>query len=124
MSRYLTLCLISVFLCSSCKNDEKTPLLYGSWQGVSWTAGGADTGRNVAEVEFVFADDGTYSATYGNQSEAGSFHLRGNELFTTAKGSSKVEKMVKLSTLTADTLVMDMSRVGNAEQLVLVKSLR
>jgi hypothetical protein len=29
--------------------------------------------------------------------------------------------MVKLSTLTADTIVMDMNRVGDAENLILAK---
>lgn len=121
MNHLLCFFLYSFLILTSCKNDEKTPLLLGSWQGVSWTVGDKDSGRNVAEVTFEFRADGSYTAQYGGQSETGDFHLRGDELFTTAAGSNKVKKMVKLSTISADTLVMDMSRVGEAERLVLVK---
>lgn len=121
MVRSFCLFISAIFIFNACKNDEKTPLLLGSWQGVSWTVGNKDSGRNVAEVTFEFRADGSYTAQYGGQSETGEFHLRGDELFTTAVGSNKVEKMVKLSTLKADTVVMDMSRVGEAERLILVK---
>ncbi|MCC6412839.1 MAG: hypothetical protein IT270_14335, partial [Saprospiraceae bacterium] len=54
MVRSLCLFISAILLFNACKNDEKTPLLMGSWQGVSWTVGDKDSGRNVADVTFEF----------------------------------------------------------------------
>ncbi|MCC6462204.1 MAG: lipocalin family protein, partial [Saprospiraceae bacterium] len=91
----------------------------GQWQGVSWKVQGEESGRDFGAVRFEFKADDTYSAAFGNQLEKGTFRLSGDKLYTT--GENKIEKMVKLTTLSADTLVMDMNRVGVSEALVLAK---
>jgi len=114
----LGLSLLSLVL-SSCKQDDRTPLLLGKWRGASWTLNGKDSGRDYATIQFEFMSDNQYTSSFGSQSEKGSFKLKRDELYTT--GENKIEKMVKLSKLNADTLVMDMNRAGEAEVLTLVK---
>ena len=117
----------NLFLCASilivlftqCKQDDKKPLLIGKWQGVSWKVKGKESGRDFGSIHFEFKNDDTYSTAFDTQSEHGSFRLVGDKLYTT--GENKIEKMVKLSTLKADTIVMDMNRAGDSEELVLVK---
>ncbi len=103
----------------SCKQDDKKPLLIGKWQGVSWKVNGKESGRDFKSVNFNFKADDTYSTAFDAQTEKGVFRLEGDKLYTT--GENKIEKMVKLSTLTADTLVMDMNRAGESEALILAK---
>jgi len=110
----------SILLLISCQQEDKTPLLIGNWKGVSWTVDGKKSGRNAANARFEFKNDNTYKATFEGSKEAGTFRLRfDNKLFTTEAG--KIEKSVLLSKITADTIVMDMNRVGDREQLILVK---
>lgn len=120
MNRFLVTMLFAVLM-TACKSDDKTAQLVGSWQGSSWKVAGSESDRNASEVRFSFLEDGSYTAQYGDQTETGDFYLKGTKLYTTAIGSNKVEKMVQLSTISPDTLVMEMSRVGNAEQLTLVR---
>jgi Lipocalin-like domain len=103
----------------ACQKDDKKALLIGQWQGTAWTVRGEASGRNAGAVQFQFNADGTYATSYEDQSEKGTFRLSGDKLYTI--GENKIEKMVKLATFTADTLVMDMNRVGDAEELTLVK---
>lgn len=118
----LLLIALTIFIFTSCKQDDsKKQLLMGKWQGVSWNISGKASDRDAKSVHFEFANTDTYSASWGGQSEKGSFRLSGDKLYTTAEATNKIEKMVKLSTLTADTIVMDMNRMGDSEQLVLVK---
>ena len=110
--------LLFLFGLSSCSSeDDQTALILGSWQGVSWTIKGEDSGRNAASVKFEFKEDQSYRAIFGTQQEEGTFRLSGNQLYTTATG--KAEKMVILSTISTDKLVMDMNRQGDEEQLTL-----
>jgi hypothetical protein len=105
-----------------CKQDDsKKQLLFGKWQGTAWTVAGKDSGRDAKSVGFEFKIDDTYTASFGGQGEKGVFRLDGDKLYTTSEAVNKIEKMVKLSTITADTVVMDMNRVGDSEQLILVK---
>jgi hypothetical protein len=107
----------------SCKQDDsKKQLLFGKWQGTAWTVAGKDSGRDAKAVNFEFKNDDTYAASFGGQGEKGTFRLSEDKLYTTSEAANKIEKMVKLSTISADTIVMDMNRVGDSEQLVLVKN--
>lgn len=120
--KYLTVVLLTVLMMCSCQSEDKTPLLIGTWKGASWSVGNKDSGRKASNARFVFNADNTYSANFEGSNEKGTFRLRGDgKLFTTAEGSTKIEKAVKLTKITADTVVMDMNRVGDREQLVLVK---
>jgi Lipocalin-like domain len=108
---------IFVLACKQ-EKDPKTELLYGAWKGSAWIIAGQDD-NNAKSVQFEFKADGTYSAGFGGQTEKGTFKLKDNKLYTTAE--NKIEKMVALSKLTKDSIVMDMNRQGQAEQLFLLK---
>jgi hypothetical protein len=107
------------FLFTNCKQEDNKPLLFGKWQGTSWLLNGKESGRDYKSVGFQFNSDDTYSASFGGQAEKGTYRLAADKLYTT--GENKIEKMVKLSTLTADSIVMDMNRAGESEALILTK---
>ena len=107
------------FMFSNCKKEDKKPLLIGDWKGASWKVNGKESGRDYQSIRFTFKPDDSYSTSFDTQSEKGVYRLNGDKLYTT--GENKIEKMVKLSVLTADSLVMDMNRAGESEVLVLVK---
>jgi hypothetical protein len=121
----LTLALLAFF---ACKSEPKfnPELLVGTWNGVDWKVQGQSTDRDAASVFFVFAPftgegtvEGTYIAAYGDQKEKGNYRLKGDKLYTTAE--DKIEKVVRIVHITADTLVLGMNRVGQEEELVLVE---
>lgn len=123
------LLLILPLLAVACKPDLKfTPdMLIGTWNGVEWKVQGKTAGdRNASSVYFVFeaqgsdAAKGRYIAAYGDQKERGEFKLKGDKLYTTGD-EDKIEKVVRVVKLTADTLVLDMNRMGTSEELVLVE---
>lgn len=121
MKKIILSALILSALVGCKQDDSKKQLIFGKWQGTAWTVAGKDSGRDAKAVNFEFKNDDTYSASFGGQGEKGVFKLTEDKLYTTADAGNKIEKMVKLSTLTADTIVMDMNRVGDSEQLILVK---
>ena len=104
----------------SCKNDRPVnPHLFGTWDGVEWLRKGQPIGQDASQVHFTFKTDGTFEAAFGNQKEAGKFDLDGDKLYIIAEGQLK--KMVKIRTLTADTLSFQMNRTGTDEVMVLIK---
>jgi Lipocalin-like domain len=119
MKKVYFMAILCAILFVHCKQDDKKPLLIGKWQGVSWKLKGKESGRDFKSVHFEFKTDDTYTTSFESQTEKGIYRLSGDKLYTT--GENKIEKMVKLSTLTADTIVMDMNRVGDAENLILAK---
>ena len=119
MKKALLILLPMLLTLVSCQQEDKKPLLVGAWQGVSWKVNGKESGRDFKTIHFDFKMDDTYSAGFEGQSEKGVYRLSGDKLYTT--GENKIEKMVKLSTFTADTIVMDMNRAGESEALVLAK---
>lgn len=110
----------------ACKSEPKfnPELMVGTWNGTDWKVKGKSSGRDASTVNFVFApftgDDasGTYMAAYGSQKETGSYKIDGDRLYTTAE--DKIEKVVRIINLNADTLVLGMNRMGQEEELVLV----
>lgn len=120
MKKILIFTLITLFLACNQEKDAKTELLLGKWKGVAWNIAGKPSDFDVSQVSFEFKADGTYSASFGEQTENGTFKLKDSKLYTTATGN-KIEKMVALPTLTRDSIIMDMNRQGQAETLILVK---
>lgn len=108
-----------LFVFSACFLNPKKEMLLGQWRGAAWRLKGQDLGRDATQVSFIFRDDKTYQASMGAQGESGTYWLDGVKLYTTAE--DKVQKVVKITRLTADTLIFDMNRMGQPEELVLVK---
>ncbi len=108
-----------VLIAISCSDEKKTDLLIGQWQATSWKVNGVESGRDYQTVKFQFNADKTYSASFGSQSEKGTFRMERDKLY--AKAENQIEKMVKIAPLTADSMVMDMNRQGASEKIVFVK---
>ena len=104
---------------AACQQDLDSKLLLGNWQGAEWTVNGDAGQRDAASVKFTFNEDGTYSASYGSQTEKGTWYIAGDKLYTHAEGQQ--EKKVRLEELSATKVVFDMNRAGTAEKLTLEK---
>jgi hypothetical protein len=115
---FASICAIALF---ACKGEDKTAQIIGNWHGTSWSVAGKATERLDADLTFTFEQGGRYSTSYGGQKEAGVFRMDGAKLYTTSDADAKIEKVVMLSKITADTIYMDMNRAGQPEQLVLVR---
>lgn len=113
--------LVAISVMVSCKQAPKfdPTLLNGEWTGVDWLIAGKSSGRDAKEVRFTFDANAAYTAAYGEQRETGTFRLEGEKLYTVAE--NKIEKVVKIIKITSDSLYLGMNRVGQDEQLVLVK---
>jgi Lipocalin-like domain len=118
MKKILFFALATFILACKKEKDPKTELLYGTWKGSAWIIAGKSD-NNANNINFDFKADGTYSAGLGGQTEKGTFRLQDGKLYTIAE--NKIEKMVALAKLTKDSIVMDMNRQGQAEQLFLIK---
>jgi hypothetical protein len=117
----LALLCLSVFALFACKREDKTAQILGNWVGVSWSVAGKATSRTDGDLNFTFEPSGRYTANYEGQKEAGVFRMEGSKLYTTSDVDTKIEKVVMLSKITKDTILMDMNRAGQPEQLVLVR---
>jgi len=114
--------ILAITLLMACNTtDERLPLLYGDWRGIEWSDGNNLNEEKASKVTFSFREDLSYSANFGNQEESGDFVFRDAMLYTTASGDRKVEKVVGVSSLDDEQLVLDMNRSGNPEKLVLVR---
>ncbi len=113
-----TLIFISLILVSCTQNENKR-LIIGSWSGISWTANNQPTSYDPSLTSFTFDDQGKYTFQYADNVEHGTYFISNNQLFTTPEGGEKI--MVKIVSLTPESLTFDMNRGGTAEQLTLTR---
>ena len=100
--------ILFCFLAGGCKTDDKTSLLIGQWQGVSWKVNGKESDRSPEAVEFTFNKDKTYNTAYESEFEKGTFRLAGDKLYTT--GENKIEKMFEPSIYSQSQMVWALHR--------------
>lgn len=105
---------------SACSGDAHDPALIGNWKGKEWLIAGNPSGQDAAKVYFNFKPDGTYTAGYGDQGEAGKWHTGKNVLYTKAEGRKAIA--VKIMKADGNTLQFEMNRAGQQETLELVKA--
>ncbi len=106
----------SILLISACSYDKYDELIPGKWKVVEWTANGNVKG-DVTDDWFDFKTDGTYSSRFGGLQQEGTYRLEYNRLYTKAEGESEI--VVKIESLTSDSLKIGMNRGGRPEILVL-----
>jgi len=116
-SIFTSVLLITFLL--SCSDPENKKLILGKWTGTEWLVQGHPSTHTPEEASFTFDDAGNYSFEYAGNIEKGTYYTNNNQLFTTPDGGIKM--MVKIPKLTKDTLIFDMNRGGQAEQLTLVR---
>ena len=68
-------------------------------------------------MDFSFDSDRRYSIDYGSQKESGKYWIAVDYLHTVEDG--KAEKKVKIISLSADTMILEMNRAGQIERLLL-----
>ena len=114
----ITAFIALLLFCFSCEAPYQSEALVGNWKSVAWrntTNGTAIT----TPVTFNFEPTERYEATYGSNTEKGKYWIVEDNLHTIEDG--KAEKKVRIAKLQNDTLVFEMNRAGNLEELVLVK---
>ncbi len=116
--KYLSGFAFFIFCFANCAPDlGYQEAIQGKWQALNWTTDSGEP-RSVENVLFDFNGE-AYSAKLGARDEAGSFRLQGDKLYTKAEGQQEI--MVKISQLTADSLIFEMNRGGVHEVLTLKK---
>ena len=119
MKKLIALNVFAILLLTSCSDTKNNKLIIGKWKGTQWDSNGKTLERNVETTFFNFDEKGTYNFENNGNIESGNYKVENDNLFTTPKGQQ--EMMVKITKLTADSLVFDMNRSGMAETLTLVK---
>jgi hypothetical protein len=115
--KYFILFIVCAF--AACADTENNRLIVGSWNGSEWLVEGKTSGKNATGTSFNFDKDGNYTYNYAGTIEKGTYKVEKNNLFTKPEG--ELEMMVKITTLTNDSLVFDMSRGGRPETLILIR---
>ena len=116
----LLLSMIALLLLfSSCGNTENNKLIIGNWSGTAWLVNGQPSELNATGTNFSFNEKGEYSLKYNESKEKGTYKVENDMLFTTAAGEKEI--MVKITRITKDSLVFDMSREGQPETLILLR---
>lgn len=108
-----------LLLFSSCGNTENNKLIIGNWSGTEWLVNNKPSGMDAAGTRFSFNDNGEYTFEYNETKEKGTYKVENDMLFTTATGQEEI--MVRITRLTKDSLVFDMSRGGQPETLILLR---
>ena len=109
-----------LFLVLACSPTKKERMIEGQWFGVDWTIDGQPAGYDAARVAFQFNPDGTYQYAYRDLEESGTYFVTGQELYTTPAGGTKI--MVKIKSISADSLAIEMNRGGQLELLRLARN--
>lgn len=105
--------LILLVSCESATTTYDTDIV-GTWKQDSWviTANNQLINR---PMDFTFGADKRYSVDYGSETEKGDYWFIDDDLYTQEDGQSK--KKVKILQLNPDTLVFEMNRGGQIEQV-------
>ena len=108
-----------LLMVAACNNADNSKLLLGKWNGVEWLIDGKPSDYDVQNTFFNFDSTGHYTFDYSGNNEKGTYKLENEMLFTTP--DNEKEMMVKITKQTKDSLVFEMNRSGQPEQLTLIR---
>ena len=114
---------ITIVLCISCENPN-TQAILGSWQCTEILEEGTPLDLDVSVINFSFNDANqyTYQGTL-TYKESGAYRLVGNKLYTKDTiDTNALEKLVKITLLTADSMSFKMNDAGKERILKLAKT--
>jgi hypothetical protein len=112
--------LLSILVCvvSACASSLDASYLPGFWKTVEWKV--VSSGQVIDnQMDFLFTTNDRYAVDYGSQREKGSFYLAGEYLHTKEDGA--LEKSVRVTKLTMDSMIFEMNRAGSIEVVTLIK---
>lgn len=104
---------------AACNNAGNDKLLLGKWNGAEWLIDGKPSNYDVKNTFFNFDSTGHYTFDYSGNNEKGTYKLENEMLFTTPDNEKEI--MVKITKQTKDSLVFEMNRSGQPEQLTLIR---
>ncbi len=117
MKKYIFLSIL-LFVLGACASSLDASFLPGNWKTIEWKV--VSTGQIINnQMDFAFTTNDRYAVDYGSQREKGSFYLAGEYLHTKEDGA--LEKSVRVTKLTIDTMIFEMNRAGSIEVVTLVK---
>ena len=108
-----------LLMIAACNNGGNDILLLGKWNGAEWLIDGKPSDYDVQNTFFNFDSTGHYTFDYSGNNEKGTYKLENEMLFTTP--DNQKEMMVKIMKQTKDSLVFEMNRSGQPEQLTLIR---
>jgi len=111
--------LIFLFFASCVVENPYDEMIIGQWKGHEWFINDSTVKQKVDSIYFNFEQDSIYNASYVGSKQEGKYWLRENRLYTQI--NDKLEVMVKISSLNADTMVFEMNRGGTPETLILTR---
>lgn len=117
---YTTFCIVLSLLfihCEPAVTQYDTDII-GTWKQESWVIVANNRPVN-RQMDFTFSSDKRYTVDYGSELEKGNYWFIDDDLFTQEDGREK--KKVKIVKLSPDTLVFNMNRGGQIEQVSYVK---
>ena len=108
--------IISLLVLIACNDGVDKTKLYGQWKTTEWKE--LASNRIIPNtMEFDFQENGQYVLDYGSEIEEGKWWIRGDFLHTREKG--QMEKKVKITKISGDSMVFHMNRGGILEQVIL-----
>lgn len=100
------------FLIFTCKKIDET-LLHGEWKVDSMIEKGKVTDKGAEQATFNFLSNGTYTYEISYYKEAGNYTTKDGKLYSTdTLNSDRIEKVVRVVQITADSMVLEMNNAG------------
>lgn len=122
MKKYTILCFAFALLTVSCEKFTKKDIS-GNWQAANIIEEGTPLEVNVDAINFSFDENGGYEyASTLKYKEKGSYYLQGDLLYTLDTiNEGSVEKAVRITMLSSDSLYIKMNDAGKERILHLYK---
>ncbi len=121
---YYTWCLLilSVFMCADCSENEPMAIT-GKWEATALEEEGEPIDVQLDKIRFTFYPDANYDYhSTLNYREAGRYHLKSKYLYTIdTLNDASVEKVVEITQMLQDTMVIKMEQNGKERLLTLAR---
>ncbi len=114
---------ISLLFMFACKAEIDKTLIHGQWKAAAFIENDEVKDMDLSKVSFTFNQDGSYQyhGTLQPQ-ESGRFYVLGRMLFTTdTTANQRIEKSVKITQLSTDSLYFQMNAGGVPQGFQLYK---
>ncbi|MFT5165562.1 MAG: hypothetical protein ACI8P3_000789 [Saprospiraceae bacterium] len=120
---FLGISMLLVTLLSSCTEEFDQTLLYGDWQADLFLESEQEKEMDISNMGFTFNAHGVF--TYQSNlkyKEAGNYRIERSVLYSTdTLSSQKIEKAVRITYITADSLHLLMNNGGIEQKIILHK---